>query len=88
VRRRKVRRRPGGRRADGGSRTCRPPARACAGYLRFLQLVPPATAPHVWSLLRICLAKLNRYDLVARTERCDVDDFRAEFDVASAEPGR
>mmetsp|Transcript_12240 Transcript_12240/g.19777 ORF Transcript_12240/g.19777 Transcript_12240/m.19777 type:complete len:610 (-) Transcript_12240:40-1869(-) len=46
-------------------------------YLTALKLNPEAT--HIWSYLRICFTVAERFDLIAATDKRNLDAFRKEF---------
>uniref|UniRef100_A0A7S2WQH7 Peroxin-5 n=2 Tax=Mucochytrium quahogii TaxID=96639 RepID=A0A7S2WQH7_9STRA len=46
-------------------------------YLKALDLNPEAV--HIWSYLRICFTCMERFDLIAASDKRDLDAFRAEF---------
>ncbi|GBG26205.1 Peroxisomal targeting signal 1 receptor [Hondaea fermentalgiana] len=46
-------------------------------YLTALKLNPDAT--HIWSYLRICFTVAERFDLIAATDKRNLDAFRQEF---------
>jgi peroxin-5 len=46
-------------------------------YLKALDLNPEAV--HIWSYLRICFTCMERFDLIALSDKRNLDAFRAEF---------